>query len=111
MAPFLNDIMNISLGHLQNLLPLFTQYYVSSTDTVPVSEEEEAVELPRLIGSILDFTAGVARSGRAKDWVSSQGAALVTVVFSYALMTDDDVRSSCSHLWFYCESVNLQDLV
>lgn len=91
MAPVIEDIMNVSLGHLQNLLPTFTQYYVSSTDSVPTSEEDDAVELPRLIGAILDFVSAVTRSGRAKEWVSKQGAPLVAVVFSYVLMTDEDV--------------------
>lgn len=63
---------------------------------MPPSSEDEAIELPQLITSVMDFVSSVARNGQAKDWFAGDNSiALVSAVFDYIQMTDDDVRASC----------------
>jgi hypothetical protein len=83
------------LNHLRDLSPTFSHYYLSSTDTVPSSSEDEPIFLPKLICPVLDFVSAVSRGGKANDWFESGNLnALVALVFSYSQMTDEDVSVS-----------------
>lgn len=96
MAPFIVDLLNFSLSHLQGLYNTFKQYYISSSDPVPPSAEDESIELPQLISSILDFVAAIARGGRARDWFALDTLlpSLIAAVLNFTQMTDTDVGCS-----------------
>lgn len=97
MTPFINELLGASLMHLHSLYPTFAQYYLASSDPVPPSTEDESIELPQLISSIVDFVAAVARGGRAREWFENEEArgSLVGAVFKFAQMTDNDVSIAC----------------
>lgn len=100
IAPYLLHLVPASLLHLNNLYPTFERYYLESTESVPSTSEDEAIELPQLITSIMDFVSSVARGGRAKEWfVGVNATALISAVFDYIQMTDDDVRRIFKHLY------------
>ncbi|KAL0575020.1 hypothetical protein V5O48_006949 [Marasmius crinis-equi] len=91
IMPYLPDLLASSLNHLVTLYPTFDQYYLTATETVPPSSEDEPVSLPQLITSTMDFVASIARGGRARDWFNGErAAALVSAVFNYIQMTDED---------------------
>ncbi|KAJ3786679.1 ARM repeat-containing protein [Lentinula aff. detonsa] len=91
IAPYLPELLPTSLAHLKSLYPTFDQYYLASTESVPSSSEDETIELPQLITSIMDFVSSVVRAGRAKEWFTGENAiALISAVFDYIQMTDDD---------------------
>ncbi|KAF9078120.1 ARM repeat-containing protein [Rhodocollybia butyracea] len=91
ITPYLHDLLPASLIHLNSLYSTFECYYLASSETVPSSSEDEAIELPQLITSVMDFVSSVARNGRAKDWFAGDNSiALVSAVFNYIQMTDDD---------------------
>lgn len=96
LTPFILDYLAVSLTHLVALFPTFAHYYISSSDSVPRTSEDETIELPQLICPIMDFMAGVSRGGKAKDWWTAPGNLphLVSSVFNFVQMTDEDV----SHL-------------
>lgn len=84
--------MPASLVHLNTLFTTFDRYYLASTESVPSSSEDETIELPQLITSIMDFVSSVVRAGRAKEWFTGDNAvSLISAIFSYIQMTDDDV--------------------
>ncbi|KIK67465.1 hypothetical protein GYMLUDRAFT_69648 [Collybiopsis luxurians FD-317 M1] len=91
IAPYLPEFLPAALIHLNSLYPTFDRYYLASSESVPSSSEDETIELPQLITSLMDFVSAVARGGRAKDWLTGDNAtALVSAVFNYIQMTDDD---------------------
>ncbi|KAF7337532.1 ARM repeat-containing protein [Mycena sanguinolenta] len=91
LTPYLNDYLSMSLSHLHSLYGPFSQYYLSSAESVPRSSENEAIELPQLICPIFDFTAAVTRGGKSKGWFESQNlSALIASVFSFLQMTNED---------------------
>ncbi|KAF5393539.1 hypothetical protein D9757_000551 [Collybiopsis confluens] len=91
IAPYLQDLLPAALVHLNSLYATFDRYYLASSETVPSSSEDESIELPQVITSIMDFVSAIARGGRAKAWLTSDNAtALVSAVFDYIQMTDDD---------------------
>jgi hypothetical protein len=95
LAPYLKDYLNATIQHLHSLHPAFIQYYISSSEAVPTTSEDETIELPRLLCPILDFVAVVIRGGKARDWfVKDNINAVVAAVFEYIQMTDDDVSIS-----------------
>ncbi|KAJ6609355.1 ARM repeat-containing protein [Mycena sp. CBHHK59/15] len=66
LTPYLDGYLAISLNHLHSLYGTFSQYYLSSNESVPRSSENESIELPQLICPIIDFTAAVTRGGKAR---------------------------------------------
>lgn len=98
LAPFLKDYLNLSIQHLHSLHAAFIQYYIAASDSVPTTSEDETIDLPRLICPILDFVANVIRGGKARDWfVSDNTSTLVSAVFEYVQMTDEDVETWASN--------------
>lgn len=94
LTPHLQELLTASLNHFQTLYPTFAQFYLSSSESAPRSSEDESIELPQLICPIIDFVAAVARGGKAKEWFDSRNlAALVSAVFNFVQMTDEDVRT------------------
>lgn len=94
LVPYLPDLLNASLRHLQALYPTFVQYYIASSESPPSTSEEEAVELAQLLCPIIDFLAAIIRGGKCKEWFSTENmGALVESVFKYTQMTDDDVST------------------
>jgi hypothetical protein len=92
MTPYLNDLLTASLTHFHVLYPIFAQYYLSSSHSVPRSSEDESIELPQLICPIIDFVAAVARGAKAKEWFDAGNLhSLILAVFNFVQMTDDDV--------------------
>ncbi|EIN14253.1 ARM repeat-containing protein [Punctularia strigosozonata HHB-11173 SS5] len=91
LRPYLSEYLNSALGHLQALYPTFVAFYLSDDASVPLSSEDEPIELPHLICPIIDFSASIARSGKAKEWFDqSNTQALVDTVFRWVQMTKDD---------------------
>ncbi|KAJ7597774.1 ARM repeat-containing protein [Mycena floridula] len=91
LAPYLGDLLRLSLTNLNSVYPTFERYYLASSDPVPPSTEDEPIELTHLISAILDFLAAVARGGKAKDWFTSESLVpLISSVFSFTQMTDND---------------------
>ncbi|GAW03271.1 ARM repeat-containing protein [Lentinula edodes] len=91
IAPYLPELVPASLVHLNTLYTTFDRYYLASTESVPSSSEDETIELPQLITSIMDFVSSVVRAGRAKEWFTGDNAvSLISAIFSYIQMTDDD---------------------
>ncbi|TEB38615.1 ARM repeat-containing protein [Coprinellus micaceus] len=91
LSPFLPDFLAASIHHLQALYPPFERYYISSSDSVPQTSEDETVELTQLICPVLDFLASVVRGGKARSWfVNDHLSALIVSVFKLAQMTDED---------------------
>ncbi|PBL00281.1 ARM repeat-containing protein [Armillaria gallica] len=91
LVPYFDDLLSASIAHLNLLYPTFDQYYLTSSEPIPPSSEDEPVHLSHLISSILDFMATVIRGGKAKQWFTSEhSTALIAAVFNYAQMTDED---------------------
>jgi hypothetical protein len=91
---YLKDFLAASLNHFQALYPTFAQFYLSSSEPAPGSSEDETIELPQLLCPILDFVTSVARGGKAKEWFAEGNLnALISAVFSFAQMTDEDVST------------------
>ena len=92
IAPYLPDFLTASLGQLHVLFPAFHQFYVLASDTVPLSSEDEKIELSQLASATLDFIAAVSRSGKARDWFNEANVnELVGDVFRWTEMTADEV--------------------
>jgi hypothetical protein len=92
LTSYFNDILTLSLNHMRTLFPTFSQYYLSSTESVPSSSEDGNIDLQQLICPILDFVSAVSRGGKAKEWFQKENMdALISMVFSYSQMTDEDV--------------------
>ncbi|KAJ2917840.1 hypothetical protein MD484_g2556, partial [Candolleomyces efflorescens] len=91
LTAYLPDLLASSLHHLQAVYPAFTHYYLSASESVPRSSEDEAVELPQLICPILDFLSSVSRSGKARTWfIGANLSALIAAIFNLVQMTDED---------------------
>ncbi|KAK2464757.1 hypothetical protein APHAL10511_003175 [Amanita phalloides] len=94
LARYLPDFLSSSLLHLQTIYPSFVHHYISSSDPIPRTSEDEAIELYELIVPIIDFVAAVARGGRAKAWFDVQHfPALVSAIFKFTQMTEDDAET------------------
>jgi hypothetical protein len=89
LTPYLKDYLTSSLVHLGALLPTFSHYYLSSTNTAPSSSEDDNIDLPQLVCPIIDFMGAVARGGKAREWFKGANE-LIAVVFAYMQMTSDD---------------------
>lgn len=90
LAPYLSDFLAASLRQLHDLFPTFHQYYVLATDIVPLSSEDEKIELSQLASSTLDFIAATAR-GKSKDWFNEANIhQLVGDIFNWTEMTADE---------------------
>lgn len=109
LTPYLKDLLTASLNHLQALYPTFARFYLSSSESVPRSSEDESIELPQLICPIIDFVAAVTRGGKAKEWFDGGNlAALISAVFNFVQMTDEDVRNSV-HSFFGSNNYHCQE--
>lgn len=85
--------MASSLHHLRALYPTFCTYYLAASESAPNTSEDEAIELPQLLCPIIDFLAAVIRGGKARGWlVDDNILAVVSSVFAFVQMTDEDVR-------------------
>ncbi|KAH9486456.1 Importin-9 [Psilocybe cubensis] len=94
LVPHLSDFLNASLNNLRSLYPTFSTYYLAAAESVPNSSEDEPIELPQLLCPIIDFLAAVIRGGKGKDWIVDENvAAVVSSVFAFVQMTDDDVET------------------
>lgn len=93
LKAFLPDFLAAALHQLQALFPTFHQYYVLAADAVPLSSEDEKIELSQLASATLDFIAAAARGGKAKAWfVEANVNLLVAEIFAWTEMTADEVR-------------------
>ncbi|KAI5119706.1 hypothetical protein M0805_001421 [Coniferiporia weirii] len=95
LVPHYEDLLNISLAHLQILLPIFTHYYLSTSGTRPPSaSEEEPFELSMLGCPIIDFLAVITRSSKARSWLQPQNVeSLIITLCGWMQMTEDDEES------------------
>ena len=95
LASSLPQFMTASLNHLRVLYPTFSHYYLSATEAVPSTSEDESIELPQLLCPIIDFLSAVTRGGKCRQWLGEENIlSLVASIFNYVQMTDDDVNSS-----------------
>ena len=95
LASFLPDFFAASLNHLHVLYPTFSHYYLSATEAVPSTSEDESIELPQLLCPIIDFLSAVTRGAKGREWLGEENIlSLVAYMFNYVQMTDDDVSSS-----------------
>lgn len=91
----LPEFLAASLNHLQVLYPTFSHYYLSATEAVPSTSEDESIELPQLLCPIIDFLSAVTRGAKGREWLGGENILSVVVsMFNYVQMTDDDVCSS-----------------
>uniref|UniRef100_A0A0W0FXL4 Importin N-terminal domain-containing protein n=1 Tax=Moniliophthora roreri TaxID=221103 RepID=A0A0W0FXL4_MONRR len=91
IVPYLPDLLAAALNHLATVYPTFNQCYIAVAESVPASSEDEPIELPQLITTAMDFVSAIARGGRARDWFGGdKSAALVSAVFDYIQMTEED---------------------
>ena len=102
LTPHLKELLSAALNHLSVLYPTFAHYYLQSNAAVPRSSEDETIELTHLVCPMLDFIASVARSGKAKDWFEGDNlAGLISAVFSWVQMSQDDVSGCYFALWSF----------
>lgn len=77
------------------LYPTFSHYYLSATEAVPSTSEDENIELPQLLCPVIDFLSAVTRGAKGREWLGEENIqSLVTSMFNYVQMTDDDVSPS-----------------
>lgn len=86
------DFLAVSISHLDALFSTFAHYYINSEDSIPITSEDDTVELPQLVSSIFDFMSIVARHGKTKGWLEANLQQIISVIFGYAQITRDDVR-------------------
>ena len=93
ITPYLGDFLSCGLAHLQQLLPTFSQYYLSlSSPSPPNTSEDEPMGLSMLACPVLDFISSVVRGGKAKAWLQPQSLeALIVSGFGWIQMTEEDV--------------------
>jgi hypothetical protein len=95
LPSYLPSLLTASLLHLQTLYPTFAHYYISSSDTIPGSSEDDSVDLTQLVIPLMDFVASVARGGKAKEWFNAEDGnrakTLIGNVIQWVQMTDEDV--------------------
>jgi hypothetical protein len=99
LKPYIESFLDSSLAHLKGVFPAYENYYINATESVPGSSEDEAVEIPYLICPMFDLVSNIVRGGRAKQWFDPKNQSknltdLVGVVFRFAQMTAEDVRTS-----------------
>ena len=99
MKPYVESLLDSSLAHLKGIFPAYEIYYINATEPVPGSSEDEGVEIPYLICPLFDLVSNIVRGGRAKQWFDPKNQSqnltdLVGVVFRFAQMTAEDVRTS-----------------
>ncbi|GBE77314.1 ARM repeat-containing protein [Sparassis crispa] len=91
LIPHLQELLTVSLNHLNALFPAFTQYYLSGEHVKPTSSEDQPIEIPHLMCPLLDFVSNVTRGGKAKEWFEPANLnALIGAIFGWAQMTQDD---------------------
>ncbi|PPQ86958.1 hypothetical protein CVT25_009780 [Psilocybe cyanescens] len=94
LIPHLFDFLSASLNNLRSLYPTFSAYYLAATESIPSPSEDDPIELPQLLCPIIDFLAAVIRGGKGRDWVVDENiAAIVSSVFAFVQMTDEDVET------------------
>lgn len=92
LLPHLRQLLSASLVHLSVLYPVFAQYYLHGTASVPRSSEDATIELIHLVCPVVDFVASIARSGKAQDWYEGDNLTnLIGAVLPWVQMTSDDV--------------------
>ena len=64
LALSLPKFMITSLNHLCMLYTTFSYYYLSATEAVLSTLEDESIELPQLLYPIIDFVSAVIRDGK-----------------------------------------------
>ena len=102
LGPYLPDFLTAMLRQLQVLYPTYQQYYVLATDAIPLSSEDEKIELSQLASATLDFISTVTRSPKAKSWFDEATvSALVGDVFKWTVMTADEVSTSFPIHYFW----------
>ena len=105
LAPHYVDLLDICLAHLKNLLPFFTQFYLTLSVQPPASLEDEPMELSMLACPILDFIQKASRKGKVKEWVHPTNVeGLIIALFGWMQMTEDDVRlfAAAAILYLFC---------
>ncbi|OBZ68625.1 Importin-9 [Grifola frondosa] len=91
LTPHLRDFLTASLNHLHALFPTFAQYYLMAASPVPPSSEDDSIELTQLVCPIIDFVSSIARTGRAKEWFTSDNLhSLTGAVFNWVQMSQED---------------------
>ena len=98
MKPYAESFLDSSLAHLKSIFPVYEVYYINATESVPGSTEDEAVELPCLVCPLFDLVSNIVRGGKAKQWLDPKNqsqnlTSLVGVIFRFAQMTAEDVRT------------------
>lgn len=96
LKPQANSLLDISLHHLQALLPAFQRYYVDPMGTAPTSTEDEEITIPRLAAPLIDFISNSCKRSSTKGWFETGSlTSLVEIVFHWIQMTGEDVSSKC----------------
>ncbi|KXN85718.1 Importin-9 [Leucoagaricus sp. SymC.cos] len=88
--PLLIDFLGASIHHLQSLQPAFSHFYLTDKEPVPTTSEDETIDLAQLISPIIDFISDVTRRGKSKEWLEANLHQLVSVIFNYSQITQDD---------------------
>jgi hypothetical protein len=97
LVAYYPDFLATSLNHLRVLYSTFSTYYLTGTDSVPTTSEDDTIELSHLLCPIIDFLAAVIRGGKARDWITDDNVLdVVSSVYAFVQMTDDDVMCTLS---------------
>lgn len=97
LSSFAPMLLSHSLIHLQNLLPVFVEYYVRSDAAAPptasTDDPDQQVSLTHLASSLFDYVGSAARTASGRSWFETTDGALqsyVEMVAGWGQMTEED---------------------
>ncbi|QRV94844.1 importin-9 [Ceratobasidium sp. AG-Ba] len=97
LSPYTPALLSHSLTHLQNLLPVFVEYYVrsdaASPPTASTDDPDQQVSLTHLASALLDYVGSAARTTAGRSWFESTNGSLqsyIEMVAGWAQMTEED---------------------
>jgi hypothetical protein len=95
LLQFTQDLLSLSLAHLESLLPPYTRFYLEELESPPADPEEgPAPSLPNLVQTIFDFTTHIQRKPKlSAGWFTTESNlyAVIRATFQWSQMTKDDV--------------------
>ncbi|QRV80350.1 importin-9 [Ceratobasidium sp. AG-Ba] len=97
LSPYTPALLSHSLTHLQNLLPVFVEYYVrsdaASPPTASTDDPDQQVSLTHLASALLDYVGSAARTIVGRSWFESTNGSLqsyIEMVAGWAQITEED---------------------
>ncbi|CAE6421477.1 unnamed protein product [Rhizoctonia solani] len=104
LSNFTPTLLGYSLTHLNQLLPIFVNYYVradaESAPTTSSDDPDQQVSLTNLASSLLDYVGSAVRTSVGRSWFESTDGALqnyIEVVAGWSQMTQEDEENWTSN--------------